>query len=166
MTEKSELKKLEERISYLASGLDAAIDDFFQFDNSGETEETKKIHEHLNIAWDRMDSALDMLHFLTMGVTKTGKQQGPTGTDPGEQVPDIDREIFKELLQKVTPETLQQANTAAVFFRQQLENDKEGLKLPTELQAAFLSVMLYEFGKLAGKDERAQVTDQEGKEGD
>lgn len=159
MTEKSELKKLEERISYLASGLDAAIDSFFRFDNSGETEETAGIHTKLNIAWDHLDDALDEIMCLTNGVTKTGKQQGPAGTDPGEQVPDIDRETFKELLQKVTPESLQAANKAAVFFREKLD-DEEGLKLSKECQAAFLAVMLYEFGKMAGKDEtdkRAQA---------
>lgn len=153
MTEKSELKKLEERISYLASGLDAAIDDYFAFDNSNETAETEELHRKLNIAWDYMDSALDMLHFLTMGVTKTGKQQGPTGTDPGEPALYIDRETYKELLQKVTPESLQAANKAAVFFREKLEEDKEGLKLSTELQAAFMAVCLYEYGKMAGKYE-------------
>ena len=160
MTEKSELKKLEERISYLASGLDAAIDDYFAYDNSNETAETAELHRKLNIAWDYMDAALDNIKCLTNGVTKTGKQQGPAGTDPGEPAPYIDRETFKELLQKVTPESLQAANTAAVFFREQLENDEEGLKLSTELQAAFLSVMLFSYGKLVGKyetDKRAQA---------
>lgn len=150
MTEKSELQKLEERISYLVSGLDAAIDDYFN--NIGVAKETEKIHEHLSTAWSELDSALDMLHFLTKGVTKIEKQPGPAGTDPGEPVPDIDKEIFKELLQKVTPESLQKANTAAVFFREKLD-DEEGLKLSKECQAAFIAVMLFEYGKAAGKDE-------------
>ena len=37
---KEKLKKLEDKISYLTSALDAAIDDYFKFDNSGETKET------------------------------------------------------------------------------------------------------------------------------
>ena len=152
MTEKSELQKLEEIISYLVSGLDAAIDDYFKYDNSGETEETEKIHEHLNIAWDRMDSALDELQRLIKGVTEIGKQQEPAGTDQDEPALDIDRETFKELLQKVKPESLQAANKAAVFFREKLD-DEEGLKLSKECQAAFIAVMLYEYGKAAGKYE-------------
>ncbi len=149
--EKSELKKLEERISYLMSGLDTAIDDYFKNDNSGETKETEKIHEYLNSAWDKMDDALDNIRCLTMDVTKTGKQPGPAGTDPGEPVPDIDRGTFKELLQKVTPESLQKANKAAVFFREKLE-DEEGIKLSKGCQAAFIAVMLFEYGKLTASE--------------
>ena len=159
-TEKTELKKLEERISYLASGLDVAIDCHFQYDNSGETEETVKSHEYLNNAWDKMDDALDNIRCLTMDVTKTGKQQGPAGTDPGEPIPYIDKETFKELLQKVTPESLLVANKAAVFFREKLD-DEEGLKLSKECQAAFIAVMLYEYGKAAGKKKPAQASDSE-----
>lgn len=144
-TERTELEKLEERISYLLSGLDAAIDDFFKNDCSGETEETENIHEKLNIAWDYMDNALDNIKCLTKGVTKIEKR-----TESARSVPYIDREIYKELLQKVTPESLQAANKAAVFFREKLD-DEEGLKLSKECQAAFIAVMLYEYGKAAGK---------------
>ena len=145
-TEKNELKKLEEKVSYLVSALDAAIDDYFKYDSSGETEETAEIHRKLNVAWDYMDNALDNIKRLTKGATKL------TGTEQNKPAPEIDKETFKDLLQKVTPETLQKANNAAVYFREKLE-DEEGLKLPKECQAAFMAVMLFEYGKAAGKDE-------------
>jgi len=144
------LKELKERICCLTSNLDAAIDDYFKPDNSGETKETEKIHEYLNNAWTQMDAALDDLAWLIEGQEKK--------TDPPQ---DISKETFKKLLRNVTPETLQAANTAAVFFREQLD-DEEELNLSKECQSAFIAVMLYEYGRLAaGKKEPAQAADQE-----
>ena len=155
-TEKNELKKLEEKVSYLVSALDAAIDDYFKYDSSGETEETAEIHRKLNVAWDYMDNALDNIKRLTKGATKL------TGTEQNKPAPEIDKETFKDLLQKVTPETLQKANNAAVYFRGKLE-DEEGLKLPKECQAAFIAVMLFEYGKQQAHKEEHGPADPEEK---
>lgn len=153
--ELKKLKELQNKIQSLASTLDAVTEDYFG------TEE-HLIRQELEDAWRLLDAALDNIYFE---IKCRKEKDEPAGTDPGEPVPDIDRETFKELLQKVTPESLQKANKAAVFFREKSE-DEEGIKLSKECQAAFIAVMLFEYGKLmAGKDERAQVTDQEGKEG-
>ena len=152
MTEKSELQKLEERVSYLASALDAAINDYFN--NIGVAKETEEIYEHLSAAWSDLDSALDLIECLTKGATKL------TGTEQNKPAPEIDKETFKDLLQKVTPETLQKANNAAVYFREKLE-DEEGLKLPKECQAAFIAVMLFEYGKQQAHKEEQGPADPE-----
>ncbi len=62
--ELEKMKELKEKIFTLTTHLDAAIEDYFKADNSGETEETKRIHECLSDAWNKMDSALDDLMCL------------------------------------------------------------------------------------------------------
>lgn len=162
-TEKNELKKLEEKVSYLASALDAAIDDYFKYDNSGETEETERIHKYLKGAWDRMDDALDNIRCLTMDVTKTGNQQGPTGTDPDEPEPEpvLTDETFRALLRALTPETAKKDLKVASEIMDWAEKIKN---LNADLRPTFAAMMLIEYGKLASKKETAQAADPEGKE--
>lgn len=155
--EKNELKKLEKKVSYLASALDAAIDDYFN--NIGITKETEGIHEHLSIAWDRLDSALDMLHFLTKGVTKIEKQPGPAGTDPCEPIPVLTDEIFRSLLRALSPETAKKNLQVAQEIFEWADKIKN---LDADLIPTFAAMMLIEYGKLASKKEPAHAADPEG----
>lgn len=152
--ELEKLKELKEKISVMASTLNAITEDYFG-------NEKHLIRRDLENAWYKLDAALDNIYFE---ITFQEKQKEQPAADPGEPAPDIDKETFKELLQKVTPEGLQKANKAAVFFREKID-DEEGLKLPKECQAAFIAVMLYEYGKAAGKKEPGRAADPEGKEG-
>ncbi len=60
-----ELKELKEKVLSVTSSLDAATEDYFKWDNSGEDPETEEIHTKLNCAWDLLDDALDRLTALT-----------------------------------------------------------------------------------------------------
>ena len=159
---KEKLKKLEDKISYLTSALDAAIDDYFKFDNSGETKETEKIHEHLNIAWDSMDSALDELQRLIKGAISLKEQTSPV--DPSEPEPVLSEETFRAMLRNIKPETIQAANKAVVFFGDQL-NSKKIKKISEEAKGVFLAALLIEYGKLtANKKEHGRAADPEEKQ--
>ena len=159
---KEELKKLEDKISYLTSALDAAIDDYFKFDNSGETKETEKIHEHLNIAWDSMDSALDELQRLIKGAISLKEQTSPV--DPSEPEPVLSEETFRAILRNTTEETIREANKAVVFFGNQLD-DEDDNKLSAEAKGVFMAALLIEYGKLtANKKEHGRAADPEEKQ--
>ena len=130
--------------------MDAAIDDYFKFDNSGETKETEKIHEHLNTAWDNMDSALDELQCLIKGVTSLNEQASPA--DPDEPEPVLTDETFRSMLRNITPETLRETHKATIFFDEQLENE-EGQKLTDNAKGLFIAALLIEHGKQKAKKE-------------
>lgn len=141
---KEELKKLEEKISYLTSALDAAIDDYFKNDCSGETTETENIHENLNIAWDKMDAALDEIECLLKGATRTGKQDEPQETE-------LSKITYRAMLRNITPETIQAAHKATLFFDEQLDNEEEK-KLSPELKGILIASLLIQYGKLTYKE--------------
>lgn len=141
---KEELKKLEEKISYLTSALDAAIDDYFKNDCSGETTETENIHENLNIAWDKMDAALDEIECLLKGATRTGKQDEPQETE-------LSKITYRAMLRNTTEETLWEANKAVVFFGNQLD-DEEDNKLSAEAKGVLIASLLIQYGKLTYKE--------------
>ena len=133
------LKELNEKITSLASALDAAIEDHFKFDNSGETPETAEIHEKLNLAWDSLDSALDDLECLIKGVTSLERK-----TDPAEPV--LSEETFRAMLRNITAETIHEANMAVLFFGNQLDRE-ENKKLSEEAKGVFIVALLVEYGR-------------------
>ena len=156
-----ELKKLNEKITYLTSALDAAIDDYFKFDNSGETKETEKIHEHLNIAWDSMDSALDELQRLIKGAISLKEQTSPVDLSEPESLTD---ETFRAILRNITPESLQETNKAVMFFGNQLDGEEDNT-LSAEAKGVFMAALLIEYGKLtANKKEHGRAADPEEKQ--
>ena len=153
--ELKKLKEFKEEILFLMSKLDAVIEDYLG-------QEKTILRRTLQDTWYKLNVALIDINFEIEHLEKEGR--------PADQVtapdPDIDRETFKKLLWHVTPETIREANNAAVFFCKKLEDEK-GKKLSKEEQAAFVAVMLFEYGKLtASKKEVAQAADPEVKEGD
>ncbi len=149
------LKELNEKITSLASALDAAIEDYFKFDNSGETPETASIHEKLNLAWDSLDSALDDLECLIKGITSLERK-----TDPAEPV--LSEETFRAMLRNLTPETAEKNLKAA---KEIFDKAKEIQSINADLIPAYAAMLLIEYGKQAGKkkpnDYKAALADPE-----
>jgi hypothetical protein len=137
------LKELNEKITSLASALDAAIEDHFKFDNSGETPETAEIHEKLNLAWDSLDSALDDLECLIKGVTSLERKTDPA--EPAEQF--LSEETFRAMLRNITPEILQKAQKATTFINTQLNSEEKGRNLSEGAKGLFIAAMLIEYGR-------------------
>ena len=153
--ELKKLKEFREKILFLMSTLDAVIEDYLG-------QEKTILRRTLQDTWYKLNVALIDINFEIKHLEKEGRPVDPV-TVPD---PDIDKETFKKLLWHVTPETIREANNAAVFFCKKLEDEK-GKKLSKEEQAAFVAVMLFKYGKLtASKKEVAQATKPEGKEGD
>ena len=139
------LKELNEKITSLASALDAAIEDHFKFDNSGETPETAEIHVKLNLAWDSLDSALDDLECLIKGVTSLERKTDPA--EPAETSEEtLSLEAFRATLQNLTVENLREAHKAVVFFDNKLNSEKEN-RLSEAAKGHFIAALLIEYGR-------------------
>jgi len=153
MNEKNELKKLEEEVSYLASALDAATNDYFN--NIGVAKETEEIYEHLTTAWGSMDTALDLIQCLTKGATKL------TGTKQNKPAPVLSEKTFRAMLRNMTPETTKKnLEILRVIF----DKAKEVKDINADLIPTYAALLLIEYGKQAYKEEHGPAGP-EGKEG-
>ncbi len=150
--ELKKLKALQNKIQSLASTLDAVTEDYFG------TEE-HLIRQELEDAWRLLDAALDNIYFE---ITFQEEHKKPVA-DPVEPVPVLTDETFRALLRALAPETAEKDLKAA---REIFEWADKIKNLDADSIPTFAAMMLIEYGKLAGKDEPAQATDPEEKEGD
>ena len=158
--ETKELKKLNKKIRFVTSNLDAVIDDYFEYGKNAEAARLAGVYEKLAEAWHNMDMALDDLYFEIKG---REEKDEPAGTDPDEPEPEpvLNDEIFRSLLRALTPETAKKNLQAAQEIFEWAEKIRN---LDSDLIPTFAAMMLIEYGKLASKKEPAHAADQEGKE--
>lgn len=102
--ELKKLKEFREKILFLMSTLDAVIEDYLG-------QEKTILRRTLQDTWYKLNVALIDINFEIEHLEKEGRPVDPV-TVPD---PDIDKETFKKLLWHVTPETIREANNAAVF---------------------------------------------------
>ncbi len=154
-----ELRRLEDSVLTVANRLDAVIDDYFVIDGViAPDKNVVGVCRKLTNAWREMDEALDEIKSLIKEPTRLGDQ-----TDPDEAVPVLSEEDFRVMLRSLKPEVAVKDLKAAkeIFsWANEIKN------LDTDLIPTFAAMMLIEYGKRAGKKERAQATDPEEKEGD
>ena len=68
----------------------------------------------------------------------------------------IDKDTYKKLLARVTPERITEAHQVARFIVDRIdEPDKDAPELSEDLKNVFIATMLIEYGKIKAETERS-----------